>query len=255
MGRIFYLCPPPFWGSLTLGWRGLCHSRGAPPFFFNALDGHWGSGIPKASPTAVSDPRLAAFFAIQLTQRPNLRFPSLHVTQSIKRPQPGAPGRVAKTLPCEGAARCKGKVVTNFYGCERAALCAEHKDGLCVPCHEGEEPEGGGEEEGGGGRNGVSIEQCAQCLLPVGTSTGHFLLTGWGGGREVVAPSRVTRWGGLQATPTSAPRPRCAMGSHCRGPPCKGFSGIKVLAGTILVVREGMYGGVARVPRALEGVA
>ena len=36
--------------------------------------------------------------------------------------------------------------------------------------------------------NGVSIEQCAQCLLPVGTTTGHFLLSGWGNGREVLAP-------------------------------------------------------------------
>ena len=49
MGHIFFLCPPVVRGSLTLGWRGLCHSRGALPFFFNALDVHRGSGIPKAS--------------------------------------------------------------------------------------------------------------------------------------------------------------------------------------------------------------
>ena len=98
MGCIFFLCPPAVQGSLTLGWRGMCHSRGALPFFFNALDVHRGSGIPKASPTDVTHPRLMAFFAIELTQGPNLRFPNLHVTQSIKRPQLGAPcGQVAKS--------------------------------------------------------------------------------------------------------------------------------------------------------------
>ena len=43
---------------------------------------------------------------------------------------------------------------------------------------------------------GVSIEQCAQCLLPVGTTTGHFLLSGWGVGREVVAPLTTKEVGG-----------------------------------------------------------
>ena len=76
-----------------------------------------------------------AFFAIELTQGGNLRFPNLHVTQSIKRPQLGAPGgRVAKTIQCDGAVRCRGKVVANCYGCNRLILCAAHKDGLCVPC-------------------------------------------------------------------------------------------------------------------------
>ena len=107
-------------------------------FFFNALDVHRGSGIPKASPTGWSHPRLMAFFAIELTQGGNLRFPNLHVTQSIKRPELGAPGgRVAKTVQC-GAVRRMGKVVANCYGCNRMTLCAAHKDGLCVPCQEGE---------------------------------------------------------------------------------------------------------------------
>ena len=113
-------------------------------FCFNPLDVHWGSGIPKASPTGVTHPRLMAFFAIELTQGPNLRFPNLHVTQSIKRPQLGAPGgQVAKTVPCEGAVRCRGKVVAKCYGCGEALFCAAHKDGLCVSCQEGEEQEGG----------------------------------------------------------------------------------------------------------------
>ena len=83
----------------------------------------------------MSHPPLMAFFAIELTQGPNLWFPNLHVTQAIKGPQLGAPGgRVAKTAPCEGAVGCRGKVVAKCYGCERAGLCAAHKDGLCVPC-------------------------------------------------------------------------------------------------------------------------
>ena len=179
MGHIFFLCPLVGRGSRTLRLRGLCHSRGAVLFFFNALDVHRGSGIPKASPTSVTHPRLLAFFAIELTQGPHLRVPNLHVTQSIKRPQLGAPSvRVAKTVPCEGAVRCRGKVVAKCYGCSRAALRAAHKDGLCVPCQEGEEPEGGGEEELVEDPNGVNIEQCAQCLHPVGSTTGHFLLSG-----------------------------------------------------------------------------
>ena len=55
----------------------------------------------------------------------------------------------AETAPLEGAFRCRGKVVAKCYGCERAGLCTAPKDGLCVPCQEGEDPEGGG--EGGGG--------------------------------------------------------------------------------------------------------
>ena len=95
---------------------------------------------------------------------------------------------MARTVQCDGAVRCRGKVVANCYGCNRLILCTAHKDGLCVPCQEGEEVEGGEEEEVVVDPNGVSIEQSAQCLLPVGTTTGHFLLSGWGIGREVIAP-------------------------------------------------------------------
>ena len=56
---------------------------------------------------------------------------------------------MAKTVPCEGAVRCRGKVVAKCYGCDQAALCAAHKDGPCVPCQEGKEPEGGGGVGGG----------------------------------------------------------------------------------------------------------
>ena len=88
----------------------------------------------------------------------------------------------AKKAPCEGAVRCRGKFVAKCCGRELAGLCAAHKDGLCVPCQEGDEPEGGGGRGGGEDPNGVSIEQCGQCLLPLGTTTGGFLLRGCGGG-------------------------------------------------------------------------
>ena len=67
--------------------RGVPFKRGTA--FFNALDVHRGSGIPKSVPTGVSHPRLMAFFAIELTQGCNVRFPNLHVTQAIERPQLG----------------------------------------------------------------------------------------------------------------------------------------------------------------------
>ena len=124
-------------------------------FFFNVLGVHRESGIPKASPTGVTHPRLMAFFAVELTHGPRLRFPNLRVAQSIKRPHLGAPGaRGPKTAPCEGAVRCRGKVVAKCYCCERAGWCAAHKDGLCVPCQQGEEHEGGGGGAGGGRRWG-----------------------------------------------------------------------------------------------------
>ena len=49
MGRIFFSCPPIVRGSLTLGWRGLCHSRGALPFFLMPLmfTGGWAFQRPR----------------------------------------------------------------------------------------------------------------------------------------------------------------------------------------------------------------
>ena len=54
---------------------------------------------------------------------------------------------MARIVQCDGAVRCRGKVVANCYGCNRLILCTLHKNGLCVPCQEGEEVEGGEEEE------------------------------------------------------------------------------------------------------------
>ena len=197
-----------------------------------------------------------AFFAIELTQGGNLRFPNLHVTQSIKRPQLGAPGgRVARTGQCDGAVRCRGKVVANCYGCNRLILCTAHKDGLCVPCQEGEEVEGGEEGEVVVDPNEVSIEQSAQCLFPVGTTTGHFLLSGWVIGREVIAPLSNEEAGAVAGHPDQCPLAKVCHGEALPWPTLQGHVGIKVPAGTILVVRRGLFGGVARVAPEVEGVA
>ena len=103
--------------------------------------------------------------------------------------------------------------------------------------------------------NGGGIEQCAQCLLPVGTTTGHFLLSGWGVGREVVPPLTTKEVGGVAGHPDQCPLAKVCHGEALPWPTLQGHVGIKVPGGTILVVRKGMYGGVARVTPELEGVA
>ena len=57
--------------------RAVPFKRGSA-FFFNALDVHRGSGIPKASPTGVSHPRLMAFFAIPLPKALTFSSRTLH---------------------------------------------------------------------------------------------------------------------------------------------------------------------------------
>ena len=162
---------------------------------------------------------------------------------------------MARTVQCDGAVRCRGKVVANCYGCNRLILCTAHKDGLCVPCQEGEEVVGGEEEEVVVDPNGVSIEQSAQCLLPVGTTKGHFLLSGWGIGREVIAPLTNEEAGAVAGHPDQCPLAKVCHGEALPWPTLQGHVGIKVPAGTILVVRRGLYGGVARVAPEVEGVA
>ena len=75
MGHIFFLCPLVVNSGFPSPWveRAVPFKRGTA-FFFNALDVHRGSGIPKAldSPTGVTHPRLMAFFAIEITQGGNL---------------------------------------------------------------------------------------------------------------------------------------------------------------------------------------
>ena len=72
--------------------------------------------------------------------------------------------------------------------------------------------EGGEEEEVVEDPNGVSIEPSAQCLLPVGTSTRHFLLLGWANGREVIAPLTNEEVGGVAAHPDQCPLAKVCYG-------------------------------------------
>ena len=103
MGHIFSSSPQSQLAHLTLGWRALHHSKRALPVFFNAFDVHRKSIIPKPLPSVVSDSRLMAFFAIELTQSPNTRFPTLPVTPAIKRAHEGSDeGPGAKAPTCQG---------------------------------------------------------------------------------------------------------------------------------------------------------
>ena len=103
--------------------------------------------------------------------------------------------------------------------------------------------------------NGVSIEQCVQCLLPVGTTTGHFLSSGWGNGREVIAPLTNEEVRGVAGHPHQCPLAKVCHGEALPWPSLQGHVVIRVPPGCILVVRRGLYGGVARVVPEVEGVA
>ena len=129
-------------------------------------------------------------------------------------------------------------------GTQKWALCGVLGGGGGV----GGRGEGGGEDP-----NGVSIEQCAQCFLPVQTTTALFLWRGWGGGR--VAPLFLEEVGGAACHPDHCPLTRVSHGEAVPKPSLQEHVGIKAPTGTILVVRRGMYGGAARVPPELQGVA
>ena len=253
-GSHFLFVPSSSSGFLgPWGAEGCVIQEGHCLLVFNALAVHRGSGIPKASPTSVSHPRLMAFFAIELTQGANLRFPNLHVTQSIRRPKLGATGgRVAKTVPCEGAVKCRGKVVAKCYG-ERAD--AAHNDGLCVPCQEGEEPEGGRKWSWGRTPMRSALSNVLSACSRWEQLPGIFCCRDGGGRREVVAPLTIEELGGIAGQPDHCPLAKVCHAEALPWPTLQGHVGIKVRAGTILVVRKGMYGGVARVPLELAGVA
>ena len=91
--------------------------------------------------------------------------------------------------------------------------------------------------------NGVSIEQRAQCLLPAGTTPGHFLLSGWGGGREVVAPLTDEVVGGVAGHPDQCPLAKVCHREALPCPTLQGHVGIQVPPGCILVVRKVLYEG------------
>ena len=95
--------------------------------------------------------------------------------------------------------------------------------------------------------NGVSIEQCAQCTLEVGTTIGYFLFPGWGTWREVVAPLNNDAAGGVAGRPAQCPLAKVCHGEALPWPTLQGHVGIRLPPGSILVLRKGSNGGVARV--------
>ena len=84
---------------------------------------------------------------------------------------------------------------------------------------------------------------------------GIFCCRGGGAGREVVAPLTTEEVGGVASHPNQCPLAKVCHGEALPWPTLRGHVGIKVPAGTILGVRKGMYGGAARVPPELAGVA
>ena len=92
-------------------------------------------------------------------------------------------------------------------------------------------------------------------LAPGGNNHRAFFVGGVGGGREVVAPLTTEQVGGVASHPDQCPLAKVCHGEALPWPTLQGHVGSKVPAGTILVVRKGMYGGVARVPPELEGLA
>ena len=65
-------------------------------------------------------------------------------------------------------------------------------------------------------------------LAPVGNNSRAFFVEGLRGlVGKWLPPSPLRRWGGLQATLTSAPWLRCAMGRHRRGSACKSMLGLR----------------------------
>ena len=71
----------------------------------------------------------------------------------------------------------------------------------------------------------------------------------------MVAPLTTEEVGGVAGHPDQCPLAKVCHGEALPWPTLQQHVGIEVPAGTILVVRKGMYGGVARAPPELEGVA
>ena len=84
---------------------------------------------------------------------------------------------------------------------------------------------------------------------------GIFCCRGGGGGREVVAPLTNEEVGGVAGHPDQCPLAKVCHGEALTWPTLQGHVGIRVPLGCILVVRKGMYGGVARVSPEVERVA
>ena len=71
----------------------------------------------------------------------------------------------------------------------------------------------------------------------------------------MVAPFTNEEVGGVAGHPDQCPLAKVCHGEAMPWPTLQGHVGIRVPPGWILVVRKGMYGGVARVAPEVEGVA
>ena len=72
---------------------------------------------------------------------------------------------------------------------------------------------------------------------------------------EVIAPLTNEEVGGVEGHPDQCPLAKVCHGEALPWPSLQGHVGIRVPPGCILVVRKGLYGGVARVAPEVEGVA
>ena len=72
---------------------------------------------------------------------------------------------------------------------------------------------------------------------------------------EVIAPLTNEEVGGVAGHPDQCPLAKVCHGEALPWPSPQGHVGIRVPPGCILVVRKGLYGGVARVAPEVEGVA
>ena len=92
-------------------------------------------------------------------------------------------------------------------------------------------------------------------LAPGGNNHRAFFAVGvGGGGREVVAPLTNEEVGGVAGHPDQCPLAKVCHGEALPWPTLQGHVGIRVPPGCILVVRKGLYGGVARVAPEVEVV-
>ena len=94
-------------------------------------------------------------------------------------------------------------------------------------------------------------------LAPGGNHHRAFFVVRVGGvGGRWLPPSRLRRWGGgVTGHPEQCPLAKVCHGEALLWPTLQGHAEIKVPAGTILVLRRGMYWGVARVPPELHALA
>ena len=95
------------------------------------------------------------------------------------------------------------------------------------------------------------LNACSQWEQPPGI----FCCRGGSLGRRWLPPSLMRRSGGVAGHPDQCPLAKVCHGEALPWPTLQGHAGIRVPPGCILVVRKGLYGGLARVAPEVEGMA